>query len=119
MKNIYFNNEEISDIKTNSYSNIDLNNKSTFLTNDNDIKTKRKFPKKKIDNYIIIFLNSKINEYSKQLKLIMNQKICKLNLIKFKKNRILVKISVCHYTNYIEMKFSNDNLYLRNLHFII
>ena len=41
MKNISFNNEEISDIKTNSYSNIDLNNKSTFLTNDNDIKTKR------------------------------------------------------------------------------
>ena len=41
MKNISFNNEEISDIKTNSYSIIDLNNKSTFLTNDNDIKTKR------------------------------------------------------------------------------
>ena len=45
MKNITFNNNEESDIKTNSYSNIDINYKSTIISNNendnNDIKTNR------------------------------------------------------------------------------
>ena len=41
MKNFSLNDEETSDIRTNTYSNISSKYKTTLLDNDNDIKTKR------------------------------------------------------------------------------
>ena len=67
MKNFTFNNDEESDIRTNSYSNIDINYKSTLSNNENDnndIKTKRilkdKNDKENFDyNSTLIILNQK------------------------------------------------------------
>ena len=41
MKNFSLNDDETSDIRTNTYSNISSKYKTTLLDNDNDIKTKR------------------------------------------------------------------------------
>jgi len=64
MKNITFNNNEESDIKSNSYSNMDINYKSTIISNNdndiNDIKTKRIF-KDKSDKENLDFNSSSNN----------------------------------------------------------
>ena len=64
MKNITFNNNEESDIKSNSYSNMDINYKSTIMSNNdndiNDIKTKR-ISKDKSDKENLDFNSSSNN----------------------------------------------------------
>jgi len=90
MKNITFNNNEESDIKTNSYSNIDMSSKDTMSNNENDInkiKTNiilnNKFDKENLDyNTSSNNVESEIeNDLKKISKKIYKKQIKKVDLI--------------------------------------